>query len=200
MMNMEERDSGHESCVSSSSDDSMSDGDYVVQQPAAVSPALSEEQPKFDFTSWSPDAPAGLQWLSLLPMGADYGSQKEHVGRIRVSATHRKARMKRFASGQTVAKNKLDERRLRNAVNDNDYYAAFQLLDGGVDPCNSDEKKRSPLHFAACKGNERIASLLLDYGADPNQRDVLGNTALHLAACTNNIKMVTVLLSAGRWH
>ncbi|KAK3090146.1 hypothetical protein FSP39_009489 [Pinctada imbricata] len=75
--------------------------------------------------------------------------------------------------------------------------AVIQLLDSGVDVCCYDDKKRSPLHFAASQGYETIVKVLLDKGANPNQKDMLGNTALHLAACTGHVPVVTLLLRAG---
>ncbi|UYV62762.1 ANKRD54 [Cordylochernes scorpioides] len=75
--------------------------------------------------------------------------------------------------------------------------AVQKLLEAGVDPCTADDKKRTALHYAVCRGNPALARLLLEKGADPNQRDILGNTPLHLAACTSHIELITLLLRAG---
>ncbi len=67
-----------------------------------------ERTPKFDFSCWNPEAPAGLQFLSLLPVNHGYHvkyQQSEHTGKIKVSTSHRKARRKEFASGRTIGKN-----------------------------------------------------------------------------------------------
>ena len=65
--------------------------------------------PKFDFTGWNPEPPAGLSYLSLLPIGRGYEiaveRQDDHVGKVRVSAQHRKARQQKFASGSVTGKN-----------------------------------------------------------------------------------------------
>ncbi|KAF8042779.1 hypothetical protein BT93_A1185 [Corymbia citriodora subsp. variegata] len=53
-----------------------------------------------------------------------------------------------------------------------------QLLRRGLDPNESDNSGRTPLHVAASKGSESCALLLLEYGADPNSRDSEGNVPL----------------------
>lgn len=123
--------------------------------------------------------------------------QKNSCGKVKVSVVHRKRRMKEFKTGRTTARNILDERKLRNAANENDFETVIELLENGVDVCCSDEKKRTPLHFAASQGNDQIVKALLDKGADTNLKDVLGNTPLHLAACTGKVPTVTLLLKAG---
>ena len=74
----------------------------------------NENTPKFDFSNWNPDinwspeAPAGLQFLSLLPISQGYEvpyQQQEHVGKIKVSTTHRKTRQLEFTSGKTTGRN-----------------------------------------------------------------------------------------------
>lgn len=95
------------------------------------------------------------------------------------------------------AANIIGERKLRNAANSDNLYTVMQLLEDGIDPCAADERLRSPLHFAACKGYTSIAQLLINHGADTNQRDVVGNSPLHLAACTGDVAMVTLLLRSG---
>ncbi|KAM6306935.1 LOW QUALITY PROTEIN: ankyrin repeat domain-containing protein 54-like [Podargus strigoides] len=88
-------------------------------------------------------------------------------------------------------------KRLREAANSNDLDPVQQLLEDGTDPCATDDKGRTALHFASCNGNDHIVQLLLDHGADPNQRDGLGNTPLHLANCTNHVPVITTLLRGG---
>ncbi|KAK9141627.1 hypothetical protein Syun_011027 [Stephania yunnanensis] len=94
-----------------------------------------------------------------------------------------------------------------------------QLLRRGLDPNESDNSGRTPLHIAASKGSENCVLLLLDYGADPNSRaeqnclDLLkdlvcyggdvtlpksnGTTALHVAVSEGNIEIVRFLLDQG---
>ncbi|XP_054718198.1 ankyrin repeat domain-containing protein 54-like [Uloborus diversus] len=93
--------------------------------------------------------------------------------------------------------NLIDERKLRSAANANDIETVSRLLENDVDPCASDGRQRTALHFAAAGGHTEIARLLIERGADPNQRDSVGNTPLHLAACTTHIEMVTLLLKGG---
>lgn len=72
-----------------------------------------------------------------------------------------------------------------------------RLLSEGVNVNCADEKKRTALHFASCKGDRNVLQLLLSHGANVNVRDCNNNTPLHLAACTNHIDIITLLLRAG---
>lgn len=154
--------------------------------------------PNFNITSWNPEPPAGLHFMCLLPVAIPQNySQEEHVGKLKTSTAHRKQRLKAFTSGRTTCRNILDEKRLRTAASQNDCITVIELLEGGADPSCEDEKKRTPLHFAASQGFETIAKVLLDKGADPNKKDFIGNTPLHLAACTCQVPIVTLLLKAG---
>ncbi len=75
--------------------------------------------PKFDFSnwnpdvSWSPEAPPGLKFLSLVALNRGYEvapyEQHDHVGKMRVSTAHRKSRQQEFKSGRTTGKNILGE-------------------------------------------------------------------------------------------
>ena len=70
-----------------------------------------EDGPRFDFTEWSPEAPAGLQFLSLIPMSASGyevpTADTSHVGKIKVCSAHRKMRLRHFSSGKTIGRNML---------------------------------------------------------------------------------------------
>ncbi|XP_045214987.2 ankyrin repeat domain-containing protein 54-like isoform X1 [Mercenaria mercenaria] len=155
--------------------------------------------PCFEISSWSPRGTAGLQFVSLVPFMQTHlvGDKESRAGKIKVSTTHRKQRLKEFQTGRTTCRNIVDERRLRAACNDNDYITVVELLEGGADPSCEDEKKRTPLHIAASQGYQEIVRVLLDKGADPNKKDFIGNTPLHLSACTCQIPVVTLLLKAG---
>lgn len=156
--------------------------------------------PSIDVTKWSPKGPACLQYLCLVPFVSMYSpnyQQNSSAGKVKISLVHRKRRMKEFQTGRTTARNILDERKLRNAANENNFETVVELLESGVDVSCRDEKKRTALHFSASQGNDTIVKALLDKGADPNLKDILGNTPLHLAACTGKVPTVTLLLKAG---
>ena len=80
--------------------------------------------PKFDFGEWNPEAPAGLQFLSLLPLSVgfgyniDYEQQHDHVGKIKPSTLHRRARRTVFSSGKTIA---------RDILGKNNYFVKLQI-------------------------------------------------------------------------
>ncbi|CAH1795662.1 unnamed protein product [Owenia fusiformis] len=203
--------SGIDSCSSDSHDTSVSDGEILkyssmrTKSDHQTTTDLGKEDqgPKFDFNSWNVEGPPGIQFLSLLPLHQGYEfipcqyPQSALVTKLKPSQVHRKTRRREFASGRTIQRDILEERKLRQAANSDDFMTVLRLLDNGVDSRCMDEKKRTPLHFAASRGNSQIVSLLLDRGAEPNQKDAIGNTPLHLAACTNHIEVVTLLLKAG---
>ncbi|KAF9347552.1 hypothetical protein BGX34_003028 [Mortierella sp. NVP85] len=61
-----------------------------------------------------------------------------------------------------------------------------------------DDKKRSPLHFAAASGDLELVEFLLERGVRPDcGRDIAGNMPLHLAIISNRIDVVAALLKAG---
>ncbi|XP_048133275.1 potassium channel AKT1-like isoform X1 [Rhodamnia argentea] len=72
-----------------------------------------------------------------------------------------------------------------------------QLLRRGLDPNESDNSGRTPLHIAASKGSENCALLFLDYGADPNSRDSEGNVPLWEAIKGGNEPVVKLLAENG---
>eukprot|EP00045_Choanoeca_perplexa_P011210 m.117685 g.117685 ORF g.117685 m.117685 type:complete len:263 (-) comp15551_c0_seq1:1332-2120(-) len=89
------------------------------------------------------------------------------------------------------------EQSLRDACSQGSYDKVLELVGDGVNVNAADEKKRSPLHFAAVKGDASVVKFLLDHGASPHSRDMNGNTPLHLAACTNATAVITQLLRGG---
>ncbi|XP_076237220.1 ankyrin repeat domain-containing protein 54 isoform X2 [Calliopsis andreniformis] len=71
-------------------------------------------------------------------------------------------------------------RKLRLAAAMNDTGLMRKHLCGGASPNNHDEKGRTPLHIASCRGYTEMVELLLQHGANPNQRDCLGSDVLSL--------------------
>ncbi|OWM65984.1 hypothetical protein CDL15_Pgr015409 [Punica granatum] len=72
-----------------------------------------------------------------------------------------------------------------------------QLLRRGLDPNESDNSGRTPLHIAASNGSENCARLLLDYSANVHSRDSDGNVPLWEAMLGNHESVEKVLLENG---
>jgi len=71
-------------------------------------------------------------------------------------------------------------------------------LERGADPSAKGRKGNTPLHFAACRGNEEIVKILLQHSkVNVNDKDVSGKTALHLACSEGHSKVCQLLLNYG---
>jgi cytohesin len=85
---------------------------------------------------------------------------------------------------------------LRGAVEHGQRELAECLLGRGGSLDNEPDKDgRTPLHDAACDGNEDLLRLLLERGAQVDAVDRLGMTALHVAANRGIAEAVKVLIS-----
>jgi ankyrin repeat protein len=60
-----------------------------------------------------------------------------------------------------------------------------------------DPADRTPLMYAAAKGNTSTARALIALGADVNARNATGDTALRLAASDGTLEVAKILLEAG---
>lgn len=69
------------------------------------------------------------------------------------------------------------------------------LLENGCDPDTVDEKGRSALHYAACRGALEPTAALLAAGISLNSRDCHGNTPLHDVVSNCNSFMTSILSS-----
>ena len=62
------------------------------------------------------------------------------------------------------------------------YFVVKKLLEDGVDVCGTDDKKRSPLHLAAAKGNGEIgkgySTFIFPWGPTPHLRGVHSKYAM----------------------
>ncbi|XP_022210828.2 transient receptor potential channel pyrexia [Drosophila obscura] len=64
-----------------------------------------------------------------------------------------------------------------------------------ADPNATDNRGRTPLHFACFRGNAPIAKALLDGGSDPNRWDARKEvTPLHCAASSKSVECILLLL------
>ncbi|KIW78791.1 hypothetical protein Z517_08630 [Fonsecaea pedrosoi CBS 271.37] len=61
----------------------------------------------------------------------------------------------------------------------------------------ADSMKRTPLHWAATRGDEDAVRCLLEAGADVNCRDDFGNTPLTFAASTGSVRLLELLILHG---
>jgi len=82
---------------------------------------------------------------------------------------------------------------------DDPYDIARLLINSGMDVNAKDERDRrkTPLHEAAARGNLEVANLLLEHGADVNAKDEDSSTPLHEAVGSDNMKMAKLLLENG---
>ncbi len=71
------------------------------------------------------------------------------------------------------------------------------VLDAGADPEATDERGRTPLHWAARLGMVDSARLLLARGADPDARDHRGRTPLHDACAAGEGGIIDLLIATG---
>lgn len=68
---------------------------------------LFPQQPSFDFSDWNPEAPAGLQFLCLIPQLSGYEAKYEQgdlTGKVKISLRHRQQRLRHFKQGKTVGR------------------------------------------------------------------------------------------------
>ncbi|KAK8641622.1 hypothetical protein V6N13_011012 [Hibiscus sabdariffa] len=83
--------------------------------------------------------------------------------------------------------------RVNCAAYNGDLYQLQSLIRAGADPNKTDYDGRSPLHLAASKGYEDIASFLIRHPVDINIKDKFGNTPL-LEAIKNGQDNIAALL------
>lgn len=71
------------------------------------------------------------------------------------------------------------------------------LAAGGIVDAGDLANMRTPLHFAAMRGDPEIVQILLEAKASPKARDSRQETPLHLAVRTNAARVVELLLDSG---
>ncbi|CAM9552547.1 unnamed protein product [Ectocarpus fasciculatus] len=83
------------------------------------------------------------------------------------------------------------------AASDGDVVRIRDLVSSGVKVDAQDEEGRTPLHFAADRGQSSVISSLLALGAAVDSRDSDGMTPLAYAVACENEKEVELLVQAG---
>uniref|UniRef100_A0A8C8EA90 Uncharacterized protein n=1 Tax=Otus sunia TaxID=257818 RepID=A0A8C8EA90_9STRI len=76
-----------------------------------------------------------------------------------------------------------------------DSITAERLLHHKADVNVKDKQSKSPLHFAAERGDKTMVEILLNANADPNAQDKEKKTPLHTAAVRGHLSIVKVLLA-----
>ncbi|KAK8551040.1 hypothetical protein V6N13_119533 [Hibiscus sabdariffa] len=87
--------------------------------------------------------------------------------------------------------------RVNCAAYNGDLYQLQSLIRAGADPNKTDYDGRSPLHLAASKGYEDIASFLIRHPVDINIKDKFGNTPLLEAIKNGQDNMAALLVKEG---
>ncbi|CAG8654476.1 9269_t:CDS:2, partial [Acaulospora colombiana] len=130
---------------------------------------------------------------SLPPSLPSFASSSSFVHRTlhpRISNKHHDITRTKI---KTALELKMKEERLREACGRGDHETVINLLftSPHLDINNSDEKGRTPLHFACAGGHYKCVQILIERGANVNaEADVAGNRPLHL-------ECVVALLEAG---
>jgi ankyrin repeat protein len=75
--------------------------------------------------------------------------------------------------------------------------AAQLLLNAGADPSVNNNLKRTPLHYAAAKGNLKLVKILVESGSNIFALDARGSTPLHEAAAAKHRDVYEFLLQKG---
>jgi len=83
------------------------------------------------------------------------------------------------------------------AAKQNDAGLVRSLLGNGIPPDQTDEERRTAMHYAALSGNLQIIAILIKGGAKLDPKEKLGNTPLHLAADLNQAEAAKLLLDVG---
>lgn len=87
---------------------------------------------------------------------------------------------------------------LFNTVKNGYITQTLELLQQGASVNARDNRKFTPLMFAADNGDAQMAELLLKQGADSNAQDNYGHTALMMAAYYGRLSVVATLLQYPR--
>jgi ankyrin repeat protein len=137
--------------------------------------------------------------LAALLTGVATDERRKRVERAsRGTQTHNEAFL--TGDGKNVDQQKDSVKRLFQAAATGDNTAIEALVQSGLSVNSRDEKRRTPLFYAAAnyKDNPSTVALLVRLGADVNAMDDLGNTSLLLAMDPGGtLANVNALLKAG---
>ena len=83
------------------------------------------------------------------------------------------------------------------AIKRDDFLIVEALIAAGADVNAKNKFGEAPLHMAAVRGYQEIASLLIAQGANVNAKDERGLTPLHAAAWSGHKETVALLITNG---
>ncbi|GLH15836.1 Poly [ADP-ribose] polymerase tankyrase [Gryllus bimaculatus] len=123
---------------------------------------------------------------TLLSCGADPGVQNDRM-------------MNAVDAATTPQMRQIYVEELLRATANSEVGRVCQLIAAGIsiNAWDSEESKNTPLHWAACYGNQDIVVCLLDRGADVNAMNACGATPLHDAVFRGDVDVARALLQSG---
>ncbi|CAI0555379.1 unnamed protein product [Linum tenue] len=87
--------------------------------------------------------------------------------------------------------------RVNSAAFHGDLFQLKGFIRAGADPNRTDYDGRAPLHLAASRGYEDMASFLIGKGVDVNMKDKFGNTPLMEAIKSGHDRVASLLVEKG---
>ena len=163
-------------------------GFFWVGTADSADPTIFEVQKKLEELGYDPGKPDGIRGRKTVTAIKLFQEDNGLPATGRLDALTKT----RLSAQRTPSQFTLNE-----AVRLNDIVLVEALIDDDTDFNEGDNLGETPLHDAAVRGYEEIASLLIEKGADVNARDVRGLTPVHMAAWSGYRDMVALLITNG---